>query len=778
MNRKHPAHSALMQCVVPHIALLLTLLGVAPGAAAEDVFPEIALSKNGNYSSHIPLDKPFILTGDVGEEVRAVRAVFVRYAFNAWGFPPPKRSPIRTCDDVFAAVELGGLREEEALGLRTFGNVFNSPRVARVELIESLTAATTAEEKNAVYKKQAKAVNDAESAYKALDKAGVYNVVSLRTDTFGEIDKDKKQKKFALQVSARGFFRNGASYCLLVYQERLSGEKIGKQLLELAKKKIEEFEKCEEAAEPDSVVCPQIDELHKMIKEILKDNGISENKASELTAVLANVPTALDDSAKQLNEMVAKEAPIPIRERLLAFEPGERFLLAHNEGSSGGAAAGVEGERARDATTSAPAGSTGASSSAEESLANFVLQVLATNLVVQRQYAPDPAQVGGRKPEFIVDNFVVRAIAFEKDAAVIVLMGAEPKQRREVADLEKYKLPGFSTVTLRDVVELSRGRVIVGGEAMGFAAIHTKSDRDKVRVLFPAEAAKSEEARKARDAVVDHLKTIEMLLKHAISGKPLAASNAGGVADVYGDLARWLGANVEPIGSGENKEALELLRSFIGDLQARIAAHGMNVERFHALPSEVDLASQKVMMDPYVQTSVGQAFGFGETEFFSSYVTPTLGLAFILHAHERFALPYVGAQIYLWPNRFDEPMWTNGRSDFRRMFGLEFGLGLSGFPSYNTAFGADNQYRPLSERYSTPPVLLGLAIQPLPYVTTTLGWAFMRRAPTGLVRETPEPFTSFFVSITVQLNFFNAVRTLVLDRNAAELKPALFPASK
>jgi hypothetical protein len=197
-----------------------------------------------------------------------------------------------------------------------------------------------------------------------------------------------------------------------------------------------------------------------------------------------------------------------------------------------------------------------------------------------------------------------------------------------------------------------------------------------------------------------------------------------------------------------------------------------------AFRTEIELESKKIKLTQVVATPLPQAFQFGETEWFSSYVTPTLGLAFITQAHEPFALPYVGAQFYLWPNRFDEPMWTNGRSDFRRLFGLEVGLGLSGFPKYQSAFGSDDQYRPLSVRYSTPPVLVGLAIQPLPYITTTLGCAFMGRTPSGLSRETPQLFASFFVSITVQLNFFNAIRTLVLDQSAAELKPALFPAGK
>lgn len=720
------------------LALGLVTLSHPRPAAADGLFPEITVSRNGNISSQLPLDKPFILTGDVDASVSVVRAVFVRYAFRPWNFPPTKKSPLRTCAEVYRAVESGGLRESPALGLALFRDVFN-------------TTSTTASDPARQAEQTAGAVG---RALKALDQPGVFNVLSLMTAPVDEPAKDKT-KKFSIQVSDRGFFRNGASYCLFLYQERPSGERLGEALLALAKEKLNAFQECRREGKP---ACPQLTELDAEVRERLKDHGLPADKLDAVE------PVKVQTNLKEREENVVRHADALehlLPGRPLVFEPGELLVLQPIPATPGDALY-----------------------EAKQHLAVFVLQVLASNLAVHRQYAPDPQNPNFVKPEFIVDNFVVRAFSFEKDASALVLVGVEQKQRRELSSLEKHRLPGYPELGLLDVLELSRGRIIVDGSSVEFKCIRLQSDCQPVHLLLDTQ---SKAAETARNALRTRLKALTAVLDHMLGPAPLAAStkqvdkqgNGAGRSgtDMYDELKPWLAQIVEP-SAPRRAEQLKRLRDELSNLALELAEYDEVAARLRELPAKFDLVSRKVLVEPLAQTPVSQAFGFAQTEFLSSYITPSLGLAYIAQAHEPFALPYVGAQIYLWPNRFDEPMWTNGRSDFRRMFALEVGLGLSGFPKYNSSFGSDDQYRPLSERYSTPPVLLGLAVQPLPYVTTTLGWALMRRTPSGLTRETPELFTSFFVSVTVQLNFFNAVRTLVLDQNSAALKPALFPASK
>lgn len=778
---------------ITRFALALALVGSADEAAADGVYSEISVSKAGNFSAQIPLDKPFILTGDVGETVTTVRAVFIRYKFTAWNYPRRKGHPLRTCDDVFTAVEHGGLTPQPATGLSRFDQVF-----AEFKFPEPNPA-----EKLATDQRKTKA----EAAYEALDKAGVHNVLSLGTDRFAPLDKDKN-KKFAIQVSDRGFFRHGASYCLLIYQERPSGESIGPKLSEFAKKTLAEFERCREDPKRKES-CTQLTGLTTGVEKILKDNGLPVDLATTIAPKIANIDARLPNAKKQLDDHnISLELPA------LAFKPGERLAL---DGVPVDLGPGEETAPGTEKAPPPPPPPQDELSRARRDFATFVLKALASNLAIHRQYAP----VGGNAVEsaFIVNNFVVRSVAFEKDGSVLVLGGVELKQRHQVSGLDKYKLPGFPELYLVDLIELARGRVIVGQTPVPLRELRTENKPDQVEPLFDP---KSEDADKARSELAARLGALVGLLEHVSGNKSLVAWSD--TDEVYAALRPWLAAiaappvkeskndddrqETEPAlgrekGPGARKPTkaeaaaakaaaeaakkkkadeqnarITALKTELNDLRQLIVDYNDAARELRELPTALDIASKKKIVEAYAQTTVADAFTFGEREWFSSYVTPTLGLAFITQAHEPFALPYVGAQLYAWPNRFDEPMWTNGRSDFRRFFGFELGLGLSGFPKYERSFGTDDQYRPLSERYSTPPLLVGLVLQPLPYISTTLGCAFMTRAPTGLSRETAEPFRSFFVSITVQLNFFNAVRTLVLDQSGAELKPALFPSSK
>jgi hypothetical protein len=141
--------------------------------------------------------------------------------------------------------------------------------------------------------------------------------------------------------------------------------------------------------------------------------------------------------------------------------------------------------------------------------------------------------------------------------------------------------------------------------------------------------------------------------------------------------------------------------------------------------------------------------------FITSYVTVIVGSARLLSAEQPFSTAYTGVQIYLFPNPIDEPMWTNGWSDVGRLVGVELGVA----PKTDN-FGPGN-------RYTSPPkfplpVFVGLAAQPVPYVTLSVGryWAGYRSTP--LSQEEPQSIGGCYFGASVQANVPDLIRALAM----------------
>ncbi|MEX1368210.1 MAG: hypothetical protein AB1Z98_34085, partial [Nannocystaceae bacterium] len=124
-----------------------------------------------------------------------------------------------------------------------------------------------------------------------------------------------------------------------------------------------------------------------------------------------------------------------------------------------------------------------------------------------------------------------------------------------------------------------------------------------------------------------------------------------------------------------------------------------------------------------------------QTTFVSNHVVPTTGVALLFagRADEPALAYYGGAQIYLWPNPVNEPMWTRCRAgacpDLLRSFALEVGLTTTAttrIPANRTLLGVNG---------SSVIPLIGAALQPAPYLTSTVGVAFTGQRPLGLEGE-------------------------------------------
>jgi hypothetical protein len=144
--------------------------------------------------------------------------------------------------------------------------------------------------------------------------------------------------------------------------------------------------------------------------------------------------------------------------------------------------------------------------------------------------------------------------------------------------------------------------------------------------------------------------------------------------------------------------------------------------------------------------------GFDQKTWLFSYVTPTVGYAQIDSHDGWFSTLYFAAQIHLFPNPVDDPMWRHGVArDLKRSFALELGLG-----SNLSSFGPDNRYRGV---FGLPAPFVAIAVHPLPYTSVSFGEALVERRSSVLSVESPHWAPSFFIGLNVQLNVPDLIRS-------------------
>jgi hypothetical protein len=181
------------------------------------------------------------------------------------------------------------------------------------------------------------------------------------------------------------------------------------------------------------------------------------------------------------------------------------------------------------------------------------------------------------------------------------------------------------------------------------------------------------------------------------------------------------------------------------------ALDGVKVQRTRLA---TDTSNMVVVLDQVKDATVPLAGELSMTQktFFTSYVTPIVGYADFATTNQSFWEPYVGIQVYLFPNPVDEPMWTNGKSDFRRLFSLELGACTQG-----GTFGPQSRYTTMN---GVPPVFAGLAAQPIPYVTASIGGALLGTKSNELPQAATSVVGSLYFGLSVQANVPDTVRSL------------------
>jgi hypothetical protein len=152
-----------------------------------------------------------------------------------------------------------------------------------------------------------------------------------------------------------------------------------------------------------------------------------------------------------------------------------------------------------------------------------------------------------------------------------------------------------------------------------------------------------------------------------------------------------------------------------------------------------------------------------QKRWFDTYFSPVVGRANVVAPSASFSEWYLGMLIFPWANSVDEPMWINGAEDLRRLLAVE----LAVIPTTGT-YGPDKRFSGF-DGPGTFPVMIGVALQPLPYVTASFGGIRQAEQQTRVVGEEPKEHWRPYFGLAVQGNVPGLVRALS-TKSAAELK--------
>lgn len=264
----------------------------------------------------------------------------------------------------------------------------------------------------------------------------------------------------------------------------------------------------------------------------------------------------------------------------------------------------------------------------------------------------------------------------------------------------------------------------------------------------------SRAVRAARQALITHLQLLLDL--HATAADAADDPPDASPYDVYRLLAQATAPRtVEPRKGGFAK-ALQNLTQGLTALHERALPWD---EALDALPP-VAAASQVAAtpLDPFG--------GFKQKSYFDHYVTTTVGAVGAQIGGRHTVLPMVAVHLYAAPNPVNEPMWTNGASDFGRLFSLDIGVGLATLLEDPTAsltdptvlsagFGPERRY---SGPGKGPPWFLGVGLQLLPYVSVSGGMLLFEGTASGLGTERNRLQVAGAWTATAEINLVGLVR--------------------
>lgn len=738
-------------------------------ARAADTPTKIELDDDNYPKQALPVRTSFALTKTMPETVRRAAPVFVRFAYRMWSINPAKMpreyttgSPIRPndCAEVARALHRDRFKFKDLSklpkGRVDVSDLWSEPPFPGAK------ATQIGQEHLLDYK-----------IYRYLDWANSVYVPDVWT-------RDDSSKTFHVQVDDKAFFRPGGQYCMFFVteadtttdrrkaistalrgaiadyvasakssrQERPDPFKNAVLLAAVADLETEEIRKS--VADKDEVLkgCPKSDAntirrcpafTAALIAEIRVRHPLRDEKLKTIEGAVATVAGFALELAQETADLASA-----IGDELLSPPeslPGPWFLdLTDVTGVT------CHGDAARNGgeAASVPA----VPSKESEPKAEFDLRrrqaaelqcLLMSNQKTQVTFLPD-AKSGRYSERHLWNNEVVAAVGISANLEEVWIQTAENKQSgtRPSAKLKTSDLVlsnGKTTLweLLRFHQRVRLGSDYVTSETAGPLAEYI--DAGKIRGALATDATRLK-------ALAEASETVAAMCKQYAD---LGARSCKRWTEVVRKGACYSGEK------DEQQKKMELTRAEC--IAGNADALADRLPDWTEEIAKVDAVFVASKLDyPHRPVTIEAALRLDQETWVSSFITPVVGVA-VIGGSRAFAIPYAAAQIYFWPNHVDEPMWTNGRLDLRRLVALEVGLGIT-----RKDFGPDNRYSQLTD-YNTPPFFYGLALQLLPYSTVSVGGALMKVRRSTFEREEPALFHTFYVGFNVELNFFNFVRS-------------------
>jgi hypothetical protein len=620
-----------------------------------------------------------------------------------------------------------------------------------------------------------------------------------------ESDKDDT---FVLSVPADDFFRAGATYCAFLLNTDTQ-PLVTKDMLAAVTKFVKGWQECTASSKPDA--CVPISKEYKESRKkavgaanlLPEDEAAVEKQLRELADDMNDVSAqyrALAEAAKKW-ETIHRPQPQPAPKPGTSSEPSEAskqlnylelshplgklilaLLVAHGDLVAGpappppkdtavartGSTTGAQTTKAGGQTGTKVGEQPGARKSEEEAEA------------LAYYYAPTL-----RKPVTHV------AIAGDLTEIRITTDRSDPTALRRLETTpDKLPLPGVE-LSLRDVLELSRGNVKIGGKYQTFndgfeAVLRPILSKDGLSI----DGAKLGETLRP---FLAYLTQVDLALAKAWETHPPSPGADISVErriplllrwrPVYEPLRAWLAtvvlndcsaidAAVKTLGLEQPEDVCAKAKSpawpgFPGTNNPFLAARNTlqriatKSESAQKIKAALEIRQQRA--STAVSSAVTVANRIDRQTWFAQYVVTTVGIASVPEANDPFFVNYYGFKVYPFANRVDEPKWMFN-SGWHRLVSLELAL----VPNLST-FGPSKRFQGLAKG-DVPPLMAGVSFQPIPYITLSTGLIFMESRRSVLPQETASVFISPYLAIAADVNILDIAARALTDGQTNAIK--------
>ncbi len=687
--------------------LSLIVAVAVPTAEAQEI-QKVELTANGPKRA-LPLMEEFYLTGAVKPEDMQVQAVFVRYSFPIWGGAGSTAKTCRTLAPALSAPDYEYLFSPSVFGKKV-RDIWGPPPAKIPDPKQHNAGATIDNPLLATFQSHAGDL--------------VYLPAPWKRD---EALKDK-EKSFAIHVEKSPFFRTGARYCMFVYKRNktVRADKkaivnaigtFGTNLSACLGKPSHEVETCKTEAQKtfgDSIAA-----ITKNLK------GVDKRRLERVAR------DELYKAASKLRRYL--DSPGTLKTELAGFSTMNVAAAALPE---------IDYVSVHDST-----------------LGKLLIDVLVAQgsvipqIVAGADGMPGSIRYFRDKDHEITDlGLLAGGVGFrftsnKADAA---------KGFNFKVGLHKLKLPG-TALTIEDLLEFRRGRLPWGEDYV---------EPDVVKDEIVLEHAKLPEV---DEALVEKIQALEKWVTELrtsirkLGEDPIHPTDVSFKAWILETVRRPTAAEITAAAQSARAKELnapsddDLALSLAGNQLSRLATalQETGTKGFLAWKSARDRATVNVVKlvdGRYINGPIGLNVALDQDAFFTQYVTPAVGYINLFTDDGGVSSSYVGVQVSLWPNPINDPMWSNGLDDLRRLFGLEVGISTS------KSLGADGRYSGFDG--ALPPAFMGVYVQPIPYVTVSAGGALMGVRRSTLDEERWQNMLTPYVAVAVEANVPDVVRAL------------------